>query len=179
MTRTGAGGAIPDPRKTDPGGRRKRDPHCAGERGAFLCDLASALSKKRTKYDLPLHHKGIRRPRRSRSRKQDLAVRPVSGACKRQSGGAAAPTAPCRALSRTAAANITLLWSSCVFSEISAGRKKARGVFHQRAGDFSAVLFQHGSIYSLTLPVGSVSASLFNIARTSSGWFDTGRKWMS
>ena len=115
--------------KTDPVGRRKRDPHCAGERGAFLCDLASALSKIRTKYDLPLHHKGIRRPRRSRSRKQDLAVRPVSGACKRQSGGAAAPTAPCRASSRAAAANITLLWSSRVFFRNQRrAQKSTRGI---------------------------------------------------
>ena len=30
------------------------------------------------------------------------------------------------------------------FLEISAGRKKARGVFHQRAGDFSAVYFSRG-----------------------------------
>ena len=83
----------------------------------------------------------IRRPRRSRSRKRDLAVCPVSGACKQQSGGTAAPTAPCRASSRTAAANITLLWSSRVFSEIGAGRKKARRVFHQRAIFFELCAF--------------------------------------
>ena len=71
----------------------------------------------------------IRRPRRSRSRKRDLAVCPVSGACKQQSGGTAAPAAPCRASSRTAAANITLLWSSRVFFRNQRrAQKSTRGI---------------------------------------------------
>ena len=82
------------------------------------------------------------------------------------------------------------LFLKCYFCEVKSwrGGRSRRGERLQaqgakkHAGYFTSVreifqyFFQQGSIYSLTLPVGSVSASLFNIARTSSGWFDIGRK---